>query len=498
MKNPLGFLFSREETETRLPNREILSYATGLAGQNVSYSFISGRLTYFYENHAVSQKNASVVGKIMTATYAWDAINDVVIGAYVDGRQHKPYRKMYPYLLYLPPFIGALVAMMFISLGHSDLFKLIYLGFCYFIWDFLYSFQDVGLWGLIALSSPHSEERARVAQWVSIGAGAGSTVGGAFPLLWDICEHSLGMREKTVFVLFAFLFGLGGELLSLRAHKFRERIDSPHKEKEHPLKAVAILRHNPTLILVSLARFFKDSYPKINQTYFFQSEYRNMTASLLKGGSAEMIYGVVSGIPGAVALFFATRVISALGGTKRMLLISQIAAIATRAAGFFVGRAGKLKYNTVPGFFVMAAIISIANIPGSLMDIGHRILLSDSIDEVELKTGVRTEGISFSMQNFTTKITEGVGSLIQNFFLYKVLGYVAYKDENYIAMQGETFYKWQFPLFMLGPIVGAALYILVIAFVKDDPVHRGEVERALKERRAAAQAAVGAGKEAES
>ena len=60
---------------------------------------------------------------------------------------------------------------------------------------------------------------------------------------------------------------------------------------------------------------------------------------------------------------------------------------------------------------------------------------------------------------------------------------MAYDDENYIAMQGETFYKWQFPLFMLGPIVGAVLYIVVIAFVRDDPGRRGEVEAALKERR---------------
>ena len=86
MKNPISFLFSREETEIHVPNREILSYATGLAGQNVSYSFISGRLTYFYENHVMSTERASLVGKLMTATHVWDAVNDVIIGAYVDGR----------------------------------------------------------------------------------------------------------------------------------------------------------------------------------------------------------------------------------------------------------------------------------------------------------------------------------------------------------------------------------------------------------------------------
>ncbi|MBQ7688765.1 MAG: MFS transporter [Clostridia bacterium] len=486
MNNPLGFLFSREETPTHVPNREILSYATGLAGQNISYSFISQRLTYYYENHAVSKDNASFVGKLMTATYVWDAVNDVLIGAFVDGRRHKPYKKMYPYLLYFPPLIGLLVALMFINAGHSDVFKLVYLGVCYFIWDFLYSFQDVGLWGLIALSSPHSAERARVAQWVSIGAGAGSTVGSAFPFLWDILEKGMGVREQTVFTLFAFVFGLGGELISMRAAKFRERVDTPAQKHENPLAAVAMVRHNPTLLLISLARFLKETYPRINNTYFFQSEYRGTAAKFLQGGTAEMLFGIFSNVPAAVCPFFAGKIIALLGGKKRLLVISQLFVIVTRLAGFGVGKIPAVRYNTLAGFFLMAAILAVSSIPTSLMDIAHRSLLSDSIDEVELKTGVRTEGVSFSMQNFTTKIAGGASTLIQNLFLYKVLGYVAYDDENYIAMQGEKFYRWQFPLFMLGPIVGAALYILAIGFIKDDPARRDEVERALHERREAA------------
>ena len=483
MKNPIGFLFSKEETDTHLPNRELLSYATGLAGQNISYSFISNRLTYFYENHAVSQKRAHAVGKIMTATYAWDAVNDILIGAVVDKRPHKPYQKMRPYLLYLPPVIGALGAMMFLNLGSNDIFKLVYLAVCYCLWDLFYSFQDVGLWGLMALASPHSHERSRVAQWISIGAGAGSTVGSAFPFLWDILENRAGMPESRIFTLFAFLFGLGGELISMRAASFRERVRSPHHTEEKLRDYIAVLRHNPMLIFISLARLSQGFSPKINQTYFFQSEYRNASSDLLKGGTAEVLYGIVSGIPGAAALPFANRIIDALGGMKRLLVISQITAIVTRLLAFGAGSIPAIRYNTPAGFLIMCGFLAVCNLPGALMDIAHRSLTGDSIDEVELKTGIRSEGVSFSVQNFVSKMTHGVSTYIQNFFLYRVLKYVAYDDENYIAMQGETFYKWQYPLFMLGPIVGAVLYLLFISFVKDDKARRAEVERQLRERR---------------
>ena len=483
MKNPLAFLFSKEETDTHVNNREVLYYASGLAGQNISYGFISGRLTYYYENHAMSQANASKVGKLMTATYVWDAINDMIVGAYVDKRLHKPFQKMRPYLLYLPPVIGILGAFMFMRMGSSDLFKLIYLGVLYFMWDLLYSFQDVGLWGLLALSSPHSHERSRIAQWVSIGAGAGGTVAGAFPFIWDLLKKS--MPEHRIFTVFAFVFGLGGELLSLRAAKFRERVDSPVQKDEKIWESLAVIRHNPTLIFISLARFSQGLSPQVNGTYFFQSEYRNSSVGFLKGGTAEMLYGIVSGAPGALAMPFANKIIDRLGGMKRLLVVSQAAAIVMRLAAFGVGSVPVLKYNTVPGFFIMCLLVAVFNVPGALMDIAHRSLTSDSIDEVELKTGMRSEGVSFSMQNFTTKMTSGVRTFIQNFFLFHVLEYKTYDNENYIAMQGEKFYKWQFPLFMLGPIAGSVLYLLFISFVKDDKKHRAEVEEALKARRAA-------------
>ena len=118
------------------------------------------------------------------------------------------------------------------------------------------------------------------------------------------------------------------------------------------------------------------------------------------------------------------------------------------------------------------------------MDVAHRSLTSDSVDEVEVKTGIRSEGVSFSMQNFTTKFSAGVSNLIQNFFLFHVLDYVKEEgDDDYIFHQNEKFYKYQYPLFMLGPIVGALLYIFFISFVKDSDEHRSYVVEELKKRR---------------
>lgn len=485
MKNPIKFLFSKEETEDHLPNNEIFSYAIGLAGQNISYNFISNRLTYFYENYVVSEKSAHVVGKIMTASTVWDAVNDIMIGGYIDRRKHKPFQKLRPYLLWFPPIIGVLGALMFIDIGASDIAKLIYLTVCYFLWDFFYSFQDTGLWGLMALSSTNSKERLRVAQWISIGAGTGATIGGAFPILWDLLKGG-GIKDKTIFVTFAFLFALGGELISLRAHKMRERIDAPPQKNESIFKSISVLRHNPTVLLISLARILKEFYPRINNTYFFQSEYRNSTSAILKGGTAETVFGLLSGFPSAFSTFFATKIIDKIGSRKKTLVASQIVVIITRLAAFGIGSIASIKYNTPVGFIVMCVILAFNSVLVGIMDIAQRSLIGDSIDEVELKTGVRTEGISFSMQNFTSKMDAGLQTLVKNLVLFHALGYVSNKnDDKNIFHQSEKFYKAQFPLFMLSPIIGAISYIIVISFIKDDKEHIAWVEEQLKARRQA-------------
>ena len=481
MKNPLGYFFSRDGDEERPSNREILSYAVGATGQNMSSGFISGRVTYYYENHVVPGESAHFAGKIMTASIVWDAINDILVGGYVDRRKHKPFQKMRPFLLWLPPVIGVLSALMFVNVFSSDVLRLAYLVFCYFFWDLLYSFQETGMWGMLPLSSPHSATRARVTQWVTIGANLGGYLPKAFPVAWDVLEKN-GMDEKLIFILFAFLFGLGGELISMRAAAFRERVASPVQEDESFLRSIAVLRHNPKLLLIGAAKTIHEIYPRINRTYFYQSAFRETDA--MGGGTAETMYETVSSIPGALSVFFANKLITKFGGMKRALVISQIAIIAARFIAYVVGVVPATRFDTVHGYIIMCCIIGISSAFTSFMEIAHRSLINDSIDEVELKTGLRTEGISASAINFARKITNSLQSLIMNLTLYRFLGYNAVPgDKDYINHQSDKFYRWQYPIFMLGPVIGEALYIFIIIFVKDDRNRQDEIERQLAKKR---------------
>ncbi|MBQ6930681.1 MAG: hypothetical protein IJN38_00975 [Clostridia bacterium] len=50
MKNPFKILFSAHEEGDGVANRRLFAYGTGLAGQNMTYSYVSGWLRYFCIN----------------------------------------------------------------------------------------------------------------------------------------------------------------------------------------------------------------------------------------------------------------------------------------------------------------------------------------------------------------------------------------------------------------------------------------------------------------
>lgn len=464
---------STGEIKRYVPTSKLLAYSVGLAGQNMTYGYISGWLFYFMTS--ILGINSVVVGTITSISRAWDSINDPIVGAMVDKHKFRNGEKLRPLLAFTPPIIGILSAMMFLPLGTGRI-AVILICIEYLIWDLFYSFQDTALWGMVAVSSPLSEERGRVSQWVSIGAGAGSTIAGGFQIFRSVCSGTFGMSDIVIFAMFGILFGLGGELLSLFAHRMKETVEAP-KSEESIIEAIFVLRHNRTLLLISLARFCKDATQALLPwAYFFESKKEfDFGFATFDGGTTQVVYGIITGAVGAVAMLFATRVAKKIGGMKRILVIAQITNIVLRIISYFIG------FNTIAQRYAVMALMAIVYIPTNMMDIAHRSLTSDSIDEVEYKTGKRTEGISFSMQNFISKISSAVALFLSGI----ILSALKYDSDKKNYNQGALYNKWMWPIFMVGPVIGQVLYLIVISFVKDNRETKLMIEAELKSRREA-------------
>ncbi len=485
------FLFSKEESDTKVANNRLLSYAAGLTGQNMTYNFVSQRLFTFL--NTVLKIPPEKTGIITGISTLWDAVNDPLVGSLLDHRKYKPGYKLRPFLLWTPIIIGILVAMMFVDFGFSQTGTIAYVLILYILFDVFYSLQDISIWGIAAMSSPDSTERQRVTQWISIGAGAGGTVAGLFPMFKDLFVKNSIMTEKNAFLLGAVIFGIGGTLIAMLAYRMKEKVENTNEEQDTMLSSLWNLRKNKTLIIVCLARIVQSFSLTLPWEYFFETPgiSYNVFGAEISGGTAQVVYGYVMGIPGAILMFFATKMINKVGGNKKLLIYSELIAIAARLAAFAIGANDRFM-KTGPIIAVMI-ILGSSQILTNMKDIAHRSLLTNSVDEMELETGERTEGITFSIQNFVSKLTGAISNFIKGFLLMW-LGFdenIAHADNVTVigAQTSKRFLKYRWHQFILGPAIGAVLYVIVISFVKDDKEYTASVERKLKEKRAAMAAA---------
>ncbi|MCD7828757.1 MAG: MFS transporter [Clostridiales bacterium] len=473
MKNPFKYFFSKEAQEGYVPNRDLFAYAVGLAGQNMTYSFQTSWWYYFCTT--ILRIDPVKVGYVQGASRVWDAVNDPLVGALIDRRRCKSGEKLRPYLIKTPPFIAILSVILFCNFHLSENAALGIIVVVYLAWDMIYSVQDVALWGMIALSSPHSHERSRVSQWVTIGAGAGSALVSAFLLLdSQSFRDAAGLSESAVILIGALIFGFGGEMISMSAYKTKELVHIDEKPKENIWQAITVLRHNKTLLLISLARFFGMMLSGIDWKYFFKSSVSfNIGGLTLDGETSELVYSTVCGIPGAVALLFAMPVIDKIGGMKKLLITSECINIVLRIISYFVG------FTSAPRIIIVTVLMAAAQVLLNMKDIAHRSLTSDSIDYIEWKTGQRTEGISFSVQNLISKLSDAGKSIVKGY----IMRYIGYDSSLDLKNQGEKFNKAQWPLFILSPVVGAVLYVIIIAFINDDKEQKAFIEKELRSRR---------------
>ena len=199
----------------------------------------------------------------------------------------------------------------------------------------------------------------------------------------------------------------------------------------------------------------------------------------------ESIYFAITNVPQFIGMIFADKLKVKFKGHRNLLIFIQICTIVGKVLAWIIGFEGN---NILIGMIIMA----ICAIPSGAASIAQTSLFCDSVDYMEWKTGKRTEGVTFAMQTFFTKISSGITGALATFSL-SILGYVAIEDVEgavYLGTQTQAFEDWIWPLTMLTPAIAAVLYIIPLLFIKYTPEQKAQVEKELAERRALSEQAV--------
>ncbi len=464
--------FFAEDPNREVQNKELTQFAVGVMGQNFTYNLISGWFMYFCTD--VLHIEAWAIGLFLGLARVWDAINDPIVGTIVDRHLFKNGEKLRPYLLIMAIPVGICSMMMFIDIGLEPKYSLIYICVLYLIWDLFYSFQDIAQWGMTAMIATTSEERGKAAQFARIGG----MVGGWLPGLLSLAVANLpqlGVSEKTIFAVAGVVMGLGGMIISMYTHKAKER--APVKPPEGSLKdAFKLLFSNKIAMALVVASILSNITFYIQDVYFFKYMITlNIFGKELNGLNIQFVYGILVGLPGTLSIFIATWFARKVGGMKNLILTATILNVITRVVAFFVGYSG---WRIV----IMGALMALAGIPNGMLGIATTTMWGDSIDYMEWKTGKRNEGSVFALQNLVAKMNTGLQTVFAGLTL-SLLHFDSTAYDNGLP-QSDAFYKWIWPVYILGPAIGSAFYLIPILMLKYDEKQKHVIEAELHKRRA--------------
>lgn len=461
-----------------VPRREGLWFALGVAGQNVSCGLV-GWFYYFCTD--VAYYDMAVIGIVLTIARIWDAVNDPLMGMIIDRHRFKNGEKLRPWLKIAPIAAGFMAMLMFIRphfINDSAWIQGVFIAVVYLIYDMAFTVQDVSMWGMTSVMSPVSEERGRIVQWGRIGATIGSWLPGLISVFISVA-NKFGVSEKILFAVLGIAMGLGGMLVSMTSSFAKERLLSvPERGGAGFRDNLGDLFKNKTVMLVLLGSILSGFALTVPAVYFFKYKVSmDVFGFHMDGLTVSFIFGIVSGLPGTLAMLVAPWLAKKVGGMKNILVLSCICAIAVRFICFVVGYEG----NKI---IIIALLLALASIPSGVTGIAMTSLFGDSIDYMEWKTGRRAEAITFAAQTFASKIVGAINNGVSTFLLV-LLKYSAADYDAGLPLSPE-FDKWIWPLFILGPVVGSVLNLIPILFIKYPKSLKEQVERELKERRAQA------------
>ena len=458
-----------------IPRRESLWYAFGIAGQNTSYGLVSGWFYYYCTD--VAHYKLAVIGFVLTFARVWDAFNDPIGGMLIDRHRFKNGEKLRPWLKYAPIVAGICALLLFIApdfVLSSTALQGAYMLVIYLLYDMAYTVQDVSQWGMTAVMSPDPEERNLISQIGRIGAMVGSWLPGLISVAIPIAKNY--MSEKTFFAFLGGILGLGGMLVAINASKAKERVRTPiPTEHNRMLDNFTDLLKNRIVMCILASSILGGLSIALPQTYFFKYKVAMTIGGMeLDGLTLNFWYGLLCGVPGAIAMLFVNKAAKKFGGMINIYIAGFIFPIVGRVLCYFIGYEGWR-------IALVMLIMGIAGIPGGFSGTAQTALFGDSVDWMEYKTGRRNEAMVFAAQTFCAKI----GSALNNAVCTAILAALDYSAEAYEAGQplSAKFDKWAWPLFILGPIIGLIGNTVPMFFVRYPKKMKLQVEAELRRRR---------------
>ena len=428
--------------------KDKLGYMFGDFGNDFTFILSSSFMLKFYTD--VMGIDAAVVGLLMMAARFIDAFTDVTMGQIVDRSKPTKDGKFKPWIKRMcgPVAVASFLIYQSAFANMAYGFKVFWMVVTYILWgSIFYTSINIPYGSMASAVSADPKDRAELSTWRTIGATlAGLVIGVGTPMFAYETVNGNTVLSGTRMTVIAGVFGVLAIICYLLCFNLvTERVEVPANNTKLDigklLKSLVTNRPLLGIIAAAIALLLAMLTMQGMSGYVFPNYYGNATAQ------------AVSSLTGSLAVLvvcapLASR-LSAQFGKKELSVASCTAAAIIFLICLIVHPSNA---------FVYVAFFTLAYVGLGFFNTVIWAMITDVIDDAEVRNGVREDGTIYSVYSFARKLGQALSAGLTGSLL-TMIGYT-----NATAFDPEVTERI-FKLSCIAPIIGFALVAVFLIFI---------------------------------
>ncbi|WP_164470494.1 MFS transporter [Butyricicoccus pullicaecorum] len=421
----------------------VICYGFGDLASQFVWTFVGSYLTIYYTD--IVGLAPAIVSVIMMGARIWDAINDPMMGAIAERTRSK-FGRFRPYIAFGCPFLAIFAVLTFTNpFGGGSAAGAIWAAVTYIIAGMLYTLVNIPYAALSGVMTEDANQRNKINTSRNIGMNLGMVIVNALSagLALRFSGEGAEVANGHGYMMTALIYAIISIPLFLIVFATaKEKVQPMHGTQAFSFKdTVNNLVRNKYLMIITLIML-------LQMTAFMGRIAVTSYYVIYCLGSFTMI-ALIMTIPslgGIIGSFFVPFFAKRFG--KRAVLMGSML---IQAVGLLVIYFAP--FDNITMVLVGCWIFGLFNV-GFPMTLS---MVADSVDYMELKTGIRTDGTAYATYGLATKVGNAIGGSI-GVLLLAAFGYVANAEQTVEAMNGINIVVNLIPAILF--ILGAAACLL--------------------------------------
>lgn len=399
----------------------IICYGFGDFASQFVWMFVGSYLTIFYTD--IVGLAPVVISTIMLIARIWDAINDPMMGAIAE-RTRSRWGRFRPYIAFGCPFLAVFSVLTFTNpFSGSSTEGVIWAAVTYIIAGMLYTLVNIPYGALGQVMTQDANQRNVLNSSRNIGMQIGMIIVNAIsaPLALKLSGDGAKVANGHGYLLVVVIYAIISIPLFMVTFKTSKELVIPKgkPEKFSFKKTVENLVKNKYLMLITLIMILIMTA--------FMGRMAVVTYYVIYCLGSYSLIGVIMTIPsiGAIIISFFVPILAKKLGKRNVLVISCV------LMGIALLIVYLAPFDNLVQVILGSALFGIANM-GSPISLS---MVADSVDYMELKTGIRTDGTAYATYGLATKIGNAIGGAA-GVMLLSAFGYVANVEQTVSVLKG--------------------------------------------------------------